>query len=817
MKYEKFLKKEKEKWFDIETTIGNDETLIERYLQQLNKLFSYFSEPEMRLLEKILKSKRRDFVGRSPKITKKLVNMLLIWRFISKNNLLIISEILNLAKEGRELEKAIFLKIAEDLFVRKKLPHKIYAYCAFRKMGSPTTWLYFHSEYSKDDIKKRLNVNLVSSICRYLTRKLKQTIKLRIIEEIGEKNLFFIAKSYEGKLIRGVKHNKEAQKAVYSLLILDLEKRRVGVISRSKREIFFVHKYLKTKVFPYQLLAPRTDRECNPKDLFKLLLSICQKNPDFQIFKLDLKRSNLSNSPAVRLTSNDGKPINDAISDLENCYKDIGINDLRSIEYLIKDQKANVYSYGKDEWKRRFLNVSSRGKQHYSEEEILGELEKALGLDIKETRFIIEKLDSREIIQKILRDKKILLEPPVPEYVEKLVMELVKGKLLKAPKKISRRTCEDLACRTNSWIDWACPKCGRQMVLFGEEITIGLKEPSFNKILADKLSGKFPDFEIAKKIKQRKRRRKSLIHVVDKKSQVAIYIVTVLSRKDIAFLRALSKEGAALIALCHPQLKSKKDEIIELGSHFIDLDLALDILKKNIDTNDSALEKIFSEAFETQRKQTLERIYARLKDSEKSLREKSRGYNESLFEIDIKNILQALVPKVVRLGTEYTGRALPDGYCSFQRERFNKKYVFGWDAKFSISRSYRLSNYDFAKQRKYIKYLNKGKDPKEAGKLWIYAIISNFDKIDNYKRILRKLSRWREKPRNCKIILLQDDLLVKLADWMLNQWTNVLQKGPEISKTFFKWIRSSDRKKSGRWIYCTSAEWSNLKTELDRL
>lgn len=817
MRYEKFLKSEKQKWFDIETTIGNEDSLIYRYLQQLNRLFSSFSEDEIKHLEAILKSKRDNFISKSPKITKKLVKMLLLWRFIYKNNWLIIGEILNMPEKGRALEKAIFLRLAEDLFKRNKLPHRVYAYCAFRKMGSPTTWLYFHSNISTQEIERNLSQNAVKSISKYLTRSRKQPMVLRITEQIGGNILFFIAKSSEGVLVRGQKHNKEAQKAVYSLLILDLEKRRVGIISRSKKEIFLVHKYLKTKIFPDQLLAPRKDIEYNPRDLFQSLLSICQKNSEIQIFKLNLKRSNLINSPAIQLKSNDGNSINEAITQLKDCYDDIGINDLNSIEYSIKNQRANVYSYGQDEWKRRFLNVSSQGKQHYSEEEILKELEKALGLNIKETRFIIEKLNTQEIIQKILRDKKILLEPPVPEYVEKLVTELVKERLLKIPKRISKRTCEDLSCRTNSWTEWTCPRCGRQMVLFGEEITIDLREPSFNKILAEKLSVRFPDLEIVKRTKQRRHRSKSLIHVVDKKSQVSFYIVTILNRKDISFIKSLSKEGSALIALCHPQLKSKRDEITGFGSYLLDLDIVLDNLKKELDSGTPDLEKIFSEAFNAQRQQTLERIYKNLKVSEKSLSEKARGYDENTFEIDLKNILQALVPKVVRLGAEYSGKSLPDGYCSYERERFNRQYLFGWDAKFSATKNYRLNSSDFTKQKRYIKWLSDAKEPRESGKLWMYSIISNFDEIDNYKSVMRKLSRWREKPRNCKIILLQDELLVKLADWILNSWTKVLQKGPEISKTFFKWIRSENRKKSGRWLYCTSSEWSELKNELEAL
>jgi hypothetical protein len=815
MKYEKLFGNEKQKWFDIEVTIGNDGNLIEKYRHQLKVLLSSLTGEETRLFERALKARKDDFIDRNARITKKLLKLLLLWRFIYRNNLLIMGEILCISETGRALEKAIFLRLVEDLFIKNKFPFNVYAYCAFRKLGSPTTWLYFHSNISKAGIRQLLNQQAVKSLSKYLTSHKKQRMALRITEEIGDKILFFIAKSSEGVLVRGQKHNKEAQKSVYSLLILDLEKRRVGIISRSKKEIFLVHSYLKTKIFPDQLLAPRKDVECNPRDVFTSLLAICQKNPEIQIHKLDLKRTNLPHSPNLRLRSNDGRPINDAIADLQNCYKDIGISDLKSIEYSIKGQRANVYSYGKDEWQRRFLNVASQGKGNLSEEEILEELKKALELDIKETRFVIEKLKTQEIIEKILRDKKLLLEPPIPAYVEKLVTELVKGKLLKTPKRISKRICEDLGCSTSSWTDWTCPRCGRQMIVLGEEITIDLREALFNKELADKLSEKFADFEITKRIKQRRLKSKSLVHVIDNKSQVAFYIVTLINRKDISFLRALAKEGPALIALCHPQLKNRKDEIVGLGAYFLELAPVLDALKKELDSSDSLLESVFSQAFTSQKQQTLERIYRNLKDSEKSLREKGKEYEEIAFEIDIKNILQALVPKVVRLGSEYSGQSVPDGFCSFYRERFNKRYLFAWDAKFSLAKKYRLTSFDFTKQKKYIKWLSESKEPREAGNLWMYAIVSNFDQIDNYKTVLRKLSRWKQKPRNCKILLIEERVLIELACWILNNWAKILEKGPEISKTFFAWIRSNERKKSGRWIYCAGIDWVSLKSQLE--
>lgn len=414
MKYEKLLGKEKEKWFDIEVTIGNDGSLIEKYRHHLKVLFSSLTKDEARILERILKASKEDFIGENHRVSKKLLKLLLLWRFIYKNNLLIMGEILGIPEKGRVLEKAIFLRLAEDLFEKNKFPFNVYAYCAFRKLGSPTTWLYFHSNIPKAEIKRLLDQHAVRSLCKYLTLRRKQRMALRITEEIGSKVLFFIAKSSEGVLVRGQKHNKEAQKSVYSLLTLDLEKRRVGIISRSKKEIFLVHSYLKTKIFPDQLLAPRKDVECNPKDIFVSLLTICQKNPDIQIHKLDLKKTNLSQSPSLRLRSNDGRPINDAIVDLKDCYKDIGLSDLKSIEYSIKDQRATVYSYGKDEWQRRFLNVASQGKGNLSEEDILEELKQTLGIDIKETRFIIEKLRTQEVIEKILRDKKTTVRASYP-------------------------------------------------------------------------------------------------------------------------------------------------------------------------------------------------------------------------------------------------------------------------------------------------------------------------------------------------------------------------------------------------------------------
>jgi hypothetical protein len=219
----------------------------------------------------------------------------------------------------------------------------------------------------------------------------------------------------------------------------------------------------------------------------------------------------------------------------------------------------------------------------------------------------------------------------------------------------------------------------------------------------------------------------------------------------------------------------------------------------------------YAEAIKQQKEKTLSRIYERLRDSTSKLESKNNEYNEIEFEIDIKNIIQALVPKAVRLGSESSGSSVPDGYCTFYKDDKKRKYVFGWDAKYSEKAKYSLSKKDYKKQLKYMNWLNTDSEVKNNGKLFIYSIISNSKDINRIRNVLSRLARAKEKPRNCKVIYIQDEILINIGKWLLNNYQEVIKRGPEISKIIFKWIRSDDRNKYGKLIYISKDDWDSIE------
>jgi len=121
------------------------------------------------------------------------------------------------------------------------------------------------------------------------------------------------------------------------------------------------------------------------------------------------------------------------------------------------------------------------------------------------------------------------------------------------------------------------------------------------------------------------------------------------------------------------------------------------------------------------------------------------------------------------------------------------------------------------KQKNYIKWLVANKEPKALGRLRIYTIVSNFDSIDGFKKVLTRLRKSREKPLLTRIALIHDSILSELASWMLANWKKVIEKGPLVSQVFFEWILSENRKKTNRWILCDKSDWAELESELNKL
>lgn len=802
------------KWLKIEVSLGKNQKLINDDKVRLLNFLKSFSDLELKELERISSYKISQNTTELL-ISKSTVRLLLLKKFIDENKPSIIGELLGTTLQGRELEKYIFLKLAEPIFSSGSLPEDIYAYCTFRRRGSPTTWLKINNNLTGDQLKLKIN-DRINSLCNRLTRRLHNARKLRMCQSARNLVIYLIEKPAGIEVVKTEDSNQEAQKASYSLLVLDTQDKKIGYVSGSKKEIFEVQTYIKEVLFPEQIFTPRKDLKYDAKELFKKILLIDAEKVGLEIAGLTIEKVNLPNNPTLKLESGDGTSIQAAIAQIEGLWRDLDISSIKHVNYLLSGQKVGLYSYG-DEWKRRCLNIVSKGKSVLLEESLLRELKNVLSAEIKESRFVTEELSLDFIISKLLKDKIVSVDPPIPEVVEKTIVELVAQGLLKKPKKVAKRRCENWDCKTVSWINWNCPTCGRAMIVVGESITIDVAEAKLMKYLSGFLSSNFTGYDIVRQTIQRKKYKKTVIRLVNKIKDVAVYIIPVFSKKDLNFSEFLATEGYGLITPCDPNMGSKKEVLEANGCSFLEFASVVTEFKKSLDSQQNDLKNKLVDAISLQENNMLTRVYKRLQESEKTLREKLTGYDEDQFEIDLKNIVQALVPNVVRLGTKFKGKSVPDGYCLFKSEAVNLHNLFGWDAKYSFSNNYILNYRDFAKQQNYIKWLRNNPEPKSLGKLRIYSLISNFGNIRGFTRILTALRKSREKPWRCKIILIHDSLISSLASWMLANWKKVIEHGPAISKTFFAWLTSKDRKKRSRWIYCTSEDWASLESELNAL
>jgi hypothetical protein len=496
---------------------------------------------------------------------------------------------------------------------------------------------------------------------------------------------------------------------------------------------------------------------------------------------------------------------------------DLDISQLKTATYQFLKHKISIYSYG-DEWKRRFINLVSRGKSEALEANALDAFKELLGVNFKEVRFLVEDWGVYQIIEKLLKTKRIRTEPAIPEIVEKVLTNLVKAKIFKNPTKMAQRIC--YSCRAISWQDWQCPKCTRDMIIIGQEIQIRLSETDLVRHLFNTLSGTYSkDYEIHNKFRQRRGIKKRIVEITNRKTKVTTYVLLILERKDLEFLSELEKEGHGLICFYDLALANREMQILSYDSEAIPLTYLIASLHAIINSTKSEFATEFEKYLSSQESRILDRIYTKMQYSIRRLKE-GKSYNEDMFEVDIKNIIQGLVPDVVRLGTEFKGKPVPDGYCGFKTTNVgSKKRLFGWDAKYSQSRQYALSASDLNKQKKYISWLTTTPEPKSLGKLYLYTIISNYDSLNGFKRVLHRLSRWSQKPRMCRILLLNTDLLINLAVWKLRNWKKVLENGPDIAKVFFSWLSSNSRNKLKRmkWRYSDASDWIGLEKQLDKI
>ncbi len=804
MRYESLITvDEKNKWLELEVTLGTNEVLINQDLSKLHRFLKTFDDLEKTAIEATSGLSLNLDSPLSLDDNPQLLKLLLIKKFIDQHALSVIRE----ARSSPGLsEKAIFLDLSEGFFQRNEYPEKIYVYAVYRQRGTPNTWLKVIGDLTPEQVEQKLE-DKARGLQSYINHHLNVSRRFRFKQTIGNLTILVFSKPIPAKVIKGEIKNLEAQRATYTMVVFDKSENKLGVVTGSRREIQLIQRYIRYRMLPDSIGTPRSEVEMDKKEILK---NILKSNSDkaVSLSTATFKTTQLPDQPAIRLKASEGTSLDSTLGTLNNIWSDLGIEALKSVDYQFQGRNINIYVYG-DDWKRIFINTSAKRKSTLLENHVLDDINERLGTNIKETSFIIENLTDLYILEKLLNDKQVATFPPVPKQVEKLIVRLISEKIIKKPTKISKRKC--LNCYSFSWNDWQCPNCDREsMVVIGEAINIDLIEGTIIRKLSNVLQSDFPSLQITLiPYKQRRNYKKSVVRIYDPVKNLSVFALLISDKKDLPFVEDLLHEGFGVIAIVDPEMSEKTDHLQGIGCDLVDLHA---VINKIINGGDVPP---LSVHIKNQNRRVLERIFSNLRTSIDQLNNRPANYNEDMFEIDVTNLLQALVPDVIRLGTEYKGRSVPDGYCGYgyRNSARRKKRLFGWDAKYSINSNYRLGGADFKKQKRYLDWLcSASNEPYKMGTLGIYAFVSNFDSPSGFETTLTNLTTWRGFPSQCRLVLLQDKLLVKICEWVFDHWQQVIENNSLISEVIFKWFR---RKTTKPFNKLSIEDWPKLEDKLN--
>lgn len=802
MKYEKqLLLAEKQKWVDLGVTIGSDEALIIQNLGRFKSFISKFDQDQIIKFNQLVGSEFNPDSPLSLDNNPTLLKAFLIKRFIDQHGLEVIKEA---RTDLPTSENQIFIELLNDLLIKNIYPEDIYVYAVYRQRGTPNTWLKIIGNYTPDQVQNLFDSKL-RSLSIYLNKKLGLSRKLRFMESVAGLRIYMFTKPLDPKVFIGFDKNIEVPRGSFTLIIFDREKMRIGVVTGSKKEVLMLQVYIRKYLLPDSIGIPRSDIRSDGKDLFKKLIRSYPEN-NLTLQSVSFKNFSLPGNPKLELKTDVDDSIDAALDALSSYFENLTLENLGGVEFQASGKNISVYMYGEDDWGRRYINVSAKRKSAELEEGVLQSLETILGVNIKTSKFLTKELTPTFIINKIIQDKKIS-SLPLPEEVEKIIVSLISNKII-TKQIIAKRRCQH--CYTFSWNQWECPNCNREtMVIVGEVVKITPDERNILKILSEKLSTDLPSSHIFYlPTKQRDKYRKGVIRVYDSTKNISVFILLILNKKDIKFAQSLLEEGFGVVAILDPDLIGKEDAILSLGCTTISL---ADIVCYLIgESNYTQLAAVIND----QEQKQVERIFANFKTSLDRLKNKPDFYNEAFFEVDVKNIIQAIVPDVIRLGTEYKGKSVPDGYCCYgYRQLRRKRRLFGWDAKYSMSSNYTLDNRDCELQKKYINWLtDPKKEPYSFGKLGIYAFITNSANISGFNTALEKIASSSVFPKQARLAFVEDKLLVEISEWMLTHWQQIIDNNSVIADILFKWFR---RKLARSYNILTSNQWNRLKQKLD--
>lgn len=798
-------------WLNLATSIGSNDQWIARLCRE----FAKFVNNELDNLQKTEFSQITGIAvpvdAEFPIVSKAHLQALLLKRFVDGVSLSMIRE----ARPGIGQDVTqIYLVLADELFKGNKYPNDVYAHMAYRRRGTPTTWLTVSEEFTKEQIETTLRDkmrSIIGSINYYLSH-LGQSRRLISVTDVSDRVIFMLSKPTGPKVVVAENRNMEIPTASYSFVVFNKETNQIGVVSGSRREIGIIHYNLRHKIFKNSIAVPRNDVNGDTNNYLKAILEPPAEPDSLKLMSLELKHAVLPGAPQLKVAAKTLPGISEAVGALKDHWEGAKLNDLRHVEFSFFDKRIGLYTR-EDNWDRVYLNATSKNITNELEEAFLGQVKDRFGgINIKEARFIVHDYTTEYVVGKLLKEKLIPTDPPIPRAAEEILIRLINEKIIARQSQTIQRKCFN--CYARSWDSLVCPSCDQDaMRIVSEHVKVDAVEQRIMHLLSKQI-----DFEPTRLVKyvpkkQRKKYTKSVVSIINPTRRASTFLVIVADKKDVDYADTLVREGFGVVALLDPRMETAADELAASGCSNMSLTKAVVYLLEPEADNP------FGDIVATQESMMLQRIADNARRAVTDIREKRAGYNEYNFETDLKSLVQAIVPDVVRLGTEYVGKSVPDGYSRYGSKVYlNSKQgtrLFGWDAKYSQSATYQLSAPDVRKQKKYIDWLmDKSEAPSQFGSLGIYAIVSNFDSPRRFDTSLKAVAAYQQLHRSTRIALVEDLLLAKIVEWSLGHWDIVLDNNSEIAKIIFNWLR---RKQKRSYTISRVSDWRWLEPKLNRI
>ncbi len=330
MKHQSFqTSKDRKEWLKLETTLGTNSETIEEDIQSFTALVSQMDPLEKKALEQISSiktSQLQDF-----KITdQQSLQLVMLRKFMGNIGLPLIIDAVGHAGQS---ETSLYLDLMEKLLVKDEYPEKVFAYAVCRRRGTPNTWLQIDNQYTANEIKSAIDASIQKIINR-LNYLLKYPRRFVLKSEVDDLVIYLLSKPRAAKVYHGEKKNVEVQTASYTLIVVDLHNKKIGVVTKSLREVQAMQSYIIHKTFPGHIAPPRHDVPDDGKKLLRKLLKPDEQD-ELLLQSLEMRKTSLKNSPSIKLKVTGTDTIDDAVDDVGTFWEGSSVADLKQIEFAM--------------------------------------------------------------------------------------------------------------------------------------------------------------------------------------------------------------------------------------------------------------------------------------------------------------------------------------------------------------------------------------------------------------------------------------------------------------------------------------------------